>query len=201
MGSLVTTSDTRHAGANTPALALVNSELWYGLGPLEDLLDRPGWLEGFLERHGLAAAGAPTPAARARLVRLRALLRAMIEAIASGKAPKPADLDELNTFIRARSTTPRLVGEGGVFRLEARPEKTDWTWALGEIALSFARLLADGDLRRMKVCDNGDCGWAFYDESKNRSRRWCSSSDCGNLIKVRRFRERQRVAAAKPTRR
>ncbi len=183
-----------------PALDLVNSEIWYGLGPLEDRLDTPGWLGAFLAQHDFTAAGPPAPAARARLVRLRALLRDSIQAIAAGKAPTPGDLDELNAFVAARPATPRLVRAGGSFRLEAVPEKTDWAWVLGEIALSFARLLAEGDLRRLKVCDNSDCAWAFYDESKNRSRRWCSAAECGNLIKVRRFRERQRAARSQPRR-
>lgn len=200
MPSLVTTNDPRHAGVDVPALALVNSEERYGLGPLRDRLEEPAWLEAFLSAHGLDLAGPPTPAARARLVRLRALLRDSIQAIAAGKAPKAGDLDELNGFIAARPATPRLVRAGGAFRLDAMPEKTDWTWVLGEIALSFARLLAEGDLRRLKVCDNGDCAWAFYDESKNRSRRWCSATECGNLIKVRRFRERQRAAGAESKR-
>ncbi len=198
--SLVTTSDPRHAGANVPALDLVNSEIWYGLGPLEDLLDTPGWLDRFLVHYDFTAAGPPAPAARARLVRLRALLREAIQAIAAGRAPKPGVLDELNAFIAARPATPRLVRAGGTFRLDAVPEKTDWAWVLGEVALSFARLLAAGDLRRLKVCDNPDCAWAFYDESKNRSRRWCSAAECGNLIKVRRFRERQRAARPAPRR-
>jgi predicted RNA-binding Zn ribbon-like protein len=196
MASLVTKTDPRHAGADVPALDLVNSEEWYGLGPLRDRLEDPAWLDRFLAHHGLAAAGQPTPAARARLFRLRALLRDLIMALAAGKAPKAAELDELNAFASARPAASRLVREGGAFRLEAVPEKTDWPWVLGEIALSLSRLLAEGDPRRLKVCDNGDCGWAFYDESKNRSRRWCSAADCGNLIKVRRFRERQRAAGA-----
>lgn len=196
MASLVTKADPRHAGADVPALDLVNSEEWYGLGPLRDRLEDPAWLDRFLAHHGLTAAGQPTPAARARLNRLRALLRDLIMALASGKAPKAAELDELNAFAAARPAALRLVRAGGTFRLEPVPEKTDWPWVLGEIALSFSRLLAEGDPRRLKVCDNGDCGWAFYDESKNRSRRWCSAADCGNLIKVRRFRERQRAAGA-----
>jgi len=47
---------------------------------------------------------------------------------------------------------------------------------------------------------HGVHAWAFYDESKNRSRRWCSAAECGNLIKVRRFRERQRAARPAPRR-
>ncbi|MCL6580471.1 MAG: CGNR zinc finger domain-containing protein [Firmicutes bacterium] len=48
-----------------------------------------------------------------------------------------------------------------------------------------------------KVCANADCGWLFYDDSRNRSRRWCDGRYCGNLIKVRRFRAKVRSSAAR----
>ena len=38
-------------------------------------------------------------------------------------------------------------------------------------------------------------GWVFVDETKNRSRRFCSMADCGNRAKQRRFQERQRKRA------
>jgi predicted RNA-binding Zn ribbon-like protein len=66
---------------------------------------------------------------------------------------------------------------------------------LSEIASSFVELLARGDSDRLKVCDNPECRFVFYDASKNRSRRWCAHTTCGNRHKVRRFRERQRARA------
>lgn len=35
---------------------------------------------------------------------------------------------------------------------------------------------------RIKECPN--CGWLFYDISKNGRRRWCSMEDCGSKIKA-----------------
>jgi predicted RNA-binding Zn ribbon-like protein len=49
---------------------------------------------------------------------------------------------------------------------------------------------------RLKVCPDDDCGWAFYDWSKNRSATWCSMETCGNRAKARSYRERQRGATA-----
>ncbi|WP_431899638.1 CGNR zinc finger domain-containing protein [Micromonospora chalcea] len=37
-----------------------------------------------------------------------------------------------------------------------------------------------------------DCG-LFIDESKNRSRRWCSMDDCGTAEKIRRYVEVRRI--------
>ena len=61
----------------------------------------------------------------------------------------------------------------------------------GAIALSVAQFLAEADIARLKMCDNAGCRWVFHDDTKNLSRKWCRS--CGNVDKVRRFRERQRV--------
>ncbi len=56
----------------------------------------------------------------------------------------------------------------------------------------IARAQADGTWARMKACRAEDCRWAFYDRSRNRSRAWCSMSECGNRAKARSYRARQR---------
>jgi predicted RNA-binding Zn ribbon-like protein len=44
----------------------------------------------------------------------------------------------------------------------------------------------DSTWSRLKVCARDSCRWAFYDESRNQARRWCSMAGCGNHIKMRR---------------
>ena len=71
------------------------------------------------------------------------------------------------------------------------------------ITESFAAFLAEGDPTRLKLCENRDCRWVFYDTTRSRTRRWCADT-CGNLIKVREFRRRKtrkRTARKKPDRR
>jgi predicted RNA-binding Zn ribbon-like protein len=63
---------------------------------------------------------------------------------------------------------------------------------LAAILASVATLAQSGEWRRLKVCPADDCQVAFYDESRNRSRRWCSMEACGNRSKLRAFRERER---------
>jgi predicted RNA-binding Zn ribbon-like protein len=64
------------------------------------------------------------------------------------------------------------------------------------VARSAEELLLSGDPRRAKECPgpDGGCGWLFYDESKNASRRWCSMEGCGSQAKMRRYRSRRRPA-------
>ncbi|HYZ19092.1 MAG TPA: CGNR zinc finger domain-containing protein [Gaiellaceae bacterium] len=60
------------------------------------------------------------------------------------------------------------------------------------VAVAVAAML-DGSWQRLKACRN--CRWAYFDESKNRSARWCSMELCGNRLKTRAYRRRRRRAA------
>ena len=46
---------------------------------------------------------------------------------------------------------------------------------------------------RFKACRGEDCRWVFVDASRNRSRRWCDMSECGNRAKSVAFRRRHRL--------
>ena len=52
-----------------------------------------------------------------------------------------------------------------------------------------------GTWPRLKLCENSECAWAFYDNSRNRSGSWCRMGQCGNRLKNRAYRERQRKSA------
>ncbi|MGH3715275.1 MAG: CGNR zinc finger domain-containing protein, partial [Micromonosporaceae bacterium] len=55
---------------------------------------------------------------------------------------------------------------------------------------AVAEAVAAGTWARLKACRNPHCRWAYYDQSRNRSRSWCSMETCGNRAKARAFRER-----------
>jgi predicted RNA-binding Zn ribbon-like protein len=63
----------------------------------------------------------------------------------------------------------------------------------GPAAYAFTQLLdavrqceRDHTWHRLKVCARDSCRWAFYDASRNQTRRWCSMAGCGNHIKMKR---------------
>lgn len=62
----------------------------------------------------------------------------------------------------------------------------------GAVATLFAILheaQLNGDWPRLKGCRQ--CGYAFFDRSKNRSATWCAMSICGNRAKNRAYRQRR----------
>ena len=65
---------------------------------------------------------------------------------------------------------------------------------LGPITLSALTLVMEKDLLRTRRCAGQECGWLFFDTTKNNRRRWCEMRVCGNRAKVRAIRDRQRRA-------
>jgi predicted RNA-binding Zn ribbon-like protein len=72
------------------------------------------------------------------------------------------------------------------------PAGSSVTAALERLAADLATAAATGALRRLKICGAPDCQFVYYDHSRSRTSRWCSTEVCGNRIKTRRYRRRQR---------
>ena len=60
-----------------------------------------------------------------------------------------------------------------------------------EMAMALADLIRGGELRRLKICAAPDCEAALIDLSRNRSRRFCATGNCGNRQHVAANRERR----------
>jgi predicted RNA-binding Zn ribbon-like protein len=120
---------------------------------------------------------------------LRELLHETFTAVAAGRTPPAATLDDLSAKLGAWYQYGRLVpGDGSLQWVYAGAD--DLERVLWEVARSASRLLTSAMLTRVRPCAASDCGWWFLDDSKNASRRWCDMKICGNREKLRRFRER-----------
>jgi predicted RNA-binding Zn ribbon-like protein len=54
------------------------------------------------------------------------------------------------------------------------------------LALQGLDLLQTPQLHLIRRCHGAGCGWLFLDRTRSHTRRWCSSSDCGNRDRARR---------------
>lgn len=63
-----------------------------------------------------------------------------------------------------------------------------------EIAMALADLIRAGELRRLKTCSAPDCDAVLFDMSRNRSRIFCDTGNCGNRQHVAAYRERRATA-------
>lgn len=173
-------------------LDFINSEQWDGFGRRTDHLEDPDWRERFLVEWGLDRGLESEQLDMSELVSLRILLRRIVEDIARRSQPSNEDLAVLNEILSAEPVRRRLIRQEDNYRLELAPSTFDQKTLLAEIAASLAELLAQHNWRRVKVCANDQCRWAFYDETRGNLRRWCSDLTCGNRDKVRRFRARRK---------
>lgn len=142
------------------------------------------------------AARRPRPARQvlARARHLREALYGVLRALLDDRRPRPAHLEIVNDELAVARRHDRLApGRDG---LQWRSEEGGGLEAvLWPICRAASSLLTSGDLSRLRQCGGTDCGWLFLDRSRNHSRQWCTMDDCGNVSKVRRFRQRRRRRA------
>jgi predicted RNA-binding Zn ribbon-like protein len=183
-------------------LDLLNSD-WHdhrGTGARQDRLDDHRWLESYISRWGLDLRGVPREKIRLAFRALRETVRVVVVRIVAGKKIQAGDWTRLNAYLERVPFVRKVRVVSSKTEIVEAPvgEKLDVT--LAAVARSFAESITREDLSRLKVCQNKDCFWVFMDASRNRSRRWCEDT-CGNLMKVRRYRDRHRKdsgAAARP---
>ena len=129
-----------------------------------------------------------------RALELRGAIYRLFRAVARDEAPTAPDVAVLEREHRSAMAHARLTPHGTGFR---------WCWDEGDdldrmlwpVVRSAVELLTEEAPERVKECPGtGDCGWLFYDTSKNGTRRWCSMEGCGSRAKMRRQYARQRSA-------
>jgi predicted RNA-binding Zn ribbon-like protein len=60
-----------------------------------------------------------------------------------------------------------------------------------QAGFAFADLVRLRETDRLRRCEAPDCDAVFVDLSKNRSRRYCDTGNCGNRQHVAAYRERR----------
>jgi len=96
---------------------------------------------------------------------------------------------------------------------EARPylaRHDEWDWHLhvtrpdapladriaAEAAMAFLDLIRADELGRLRICAAEDCEDVLVDLSKNSSKRYCDTGNCGNRTNVAAYRARKRLQNA-----
>lgn len=173
--------DTDHALVTTAAL--VNT----GRAGVEELPDAAA-LDAFLDLYDFTGRRDGDAAELAEVQALRGRLRAVWDATDETQA---AGL--VNAMLERSGATPRLAKHG------------DWDWHLhvtsadepladrleAEAAMAFVDVVRLGDLDRLRQCAAPDCGAVLIDLSRNRSRRYCDTGNCGNRMNVAAYRARK----------
>jgi predicted RNA-binding Zn ribbon-like protein len=175
------------------AAALVNTLS----GGVDQLQTRAG-LEAFLTKYPITGGHRGTDEELEQVRRLRTRLRSLWTV---------ADRDEAAAIVNA------ILAEA-----DARPYLTkhdEWDWHLhvtrpdasladrmgAEAAMAVLDLIRENELGRLRICAADDCRDVLVDLSRNSSKRFCDTGNCGNRTNVAAYRARKRAAAQRqPTR-
>ncbi len=153
-----------------------------------DDLATPSALSAWLTAKGVLSRDAADPSAaeHAAAIRLREALRALM--LEHNGLPRDERASrELDRAARQGQLGVHFAEDGTVV---LRPASNDLDGALAALLTPVVEAAGDGSWLRAKACRAGDCHWAFYDRSRNRSGTWCEMATCGNRTKVRAYRSR-----------
>lgn len=121
-----------------------------------------------------------------KLHRLRTDLRSACQ----GEASSSEALNEWFNSAALRLKTRRV---GGAMKLNIESSEASF---VGYLVAVVANAIASGEWARLKTCP--DCRWAFYDHTRNGSKRWCGMTKggpdgraCGTIAKVTAYRARE----------
>lgn len=153
-----------------------------------EALGTPAELRDWLaEKSLLERSAAVRPVDLRRAVALREALRAGLAANHAEEPMPPGAVAVINEAAARARLTLVLTPENGWV---ARPSADGVDAALGALVVTVADAMAGDTWRRLKVCVNDTCRWAFYDTSRARVGRWCSMQLCGNRAKQQAWRAR-----------
>lgn len=172
----------------------INSD-WHDFresGKQEDRLVLFSWQKQFLNDWQLTASVPATEVELKTLKVLRKLLHDYTLNIVQGSSVDIIDWNTLNTIVAQSPVIRQWKNNDQEHRhLTYMPLVQDWNSVMAEIVSDFVHTILDQDIHRIRICDNPDCRWVFYDDTRSRTKRYCEDKTCGNLMKVRRFRAKK----------
>jgi predicted RNA-binding Zn ribbon-like protein len=100
----------------------------------------------------------------------------------------------VNRLLADAGAMPRLVRHDGVdWHLHAvSPDEPLVRRVLVETAMAMADLVRSDEMSRLAVCADDTCAGVVLDLTRNRSRRFCSTT-CANRVAVAAYRARRKV--------
>lgn len=156
-----------------------------------DELTSPRELDAWMAARGLSWTGAKvTPAMFETALQLRASVRSYLEC---DPVERRRNKEAVRSLNKAMSLFP-LLAEARSDRMVLRAARDDALAGLSSVVAELYDGSSRGTLDRLKMCAAEECRRVFFDRSKPATRRWCMSTLCGNRIKTRNYRERQRDA-------
>ena len=179
--------DLAHDAAQSLSLAvdLVNSRVNGA-----ELLPSLAALRAFLDDHEISGSRSLSADDLAEVHALRLRLRAVWEARDMRTAAAV-----VNGLVAEAGALPQLTdhdGHGWHLHWTA-PSARVGSRLAADAGMGLAEVLRDDGAARLRGCEAPGCDAVFVDLSRNRSRRYCDTGNCGNRLHVAAYRARLRT--------
>ena len=161
-----------------------------------ELLASPDDLSAWLDAVGLPAPTRPAGRDLADVRALRESIYRAASALIDGHAIAPDDRDTINHWAAHPPPSPALHSDGT--RRLAANENREVPAALSAIARDAIDLFTAHD-DRLRRCEGPSCSLLFHDSSRPGTRRWCSTTRCGNKVNTKAYRTRRSTAIDEST--
>ncbi|GAB2976354.1 CGNR zinc finger domain-containing protein [Saccharothrix stipae] len=162
------------------AVALVNS------AEEPDTMTAPAQLDAFFAEHGYTGSRTHDQAELEAIRALRAPLRRLLT------SDRDTAVGIVNDILARHQVVPRLVRHDGFdYHLHVSDPATPLADRIAvDTAMAMVDLIRADEMSRLAVCADDTCDGLVLDLSRNRSRRYCSTT-CGNRIAVAAYRARK----------
>lgn len=176
-----------------------------GRGTPAEALPGTGALDKFLDEHHvtphLAAQPGDLPDIRALRSRLFAAWDVVMGAPRDPAAAIPRLAAAINELLDDSDARPWLVDHGGGWGWHlhvTRPDAPLVQRVAAQAGFAIADLVRLGETDRLRGCAAPGCQAVLVDLSRNRSRLYCDTGNCGNRQHVAAYRARQSLTRSAP---
>lgn len=113
--------------------------------------------------------------------------------LALWRADREGAVPLVNAMLRDGEALPRLVIHDDYdWHVHATSDDAPLaTRIMVETAMAFIDVIRADEYGRIRVCSADDCTSVYVDYSKNGSKRYCDTGNCGNRMNVNAYRQRK----------
>jgi predicted RNA-binding Zn ribbon-like protein len=144
-------------------------------------------LETFLTQHPYSGSIKLDDAERDEVRAIRGRLRDFWTVDRDGAA------ELVNGMLAEAQALPQLVRHDGYdWHIHATPGEAPLaSRMLVETAMAVVDVIRADEYQRLRICEADDCDAVYVDYSRNRSKRYCDTGNCGNRMNVNAYRRRK----------
>jgi predicted RNA-binding Zn ribbon-like protein len=172
-----------------------------GSGTAAEALPDAGALEVFLDAHHVVPRRAARDEDLTAVWAMRPRLLAAWEAVAAGAPAMPRLAAVINELLDDADARPWLVDHGGGWGWHlhvTRPDAPLVHRIAAQVGFALADLVRLGETERLRRCAAPSCRAVLIDLSRNRSRLYCDTGNCGNRQHVAAYRARRALSRLAP---